>query len=202
VGDIYYIIVDRPADYPKEMVFENRFGGRISIKYFQGEERVIGEVLRPVVGIGRFEGSRLVDAGRIRANHAGVIDISVSPNRAYGGFQIVPALHGDDLGYIKEKTQWMVIGPTDVNDLSLEGMAPFFKYFLQPRYVPSDLKGEFWQEELLDRFLVEVKYAGDLGWSPMPVMEIDKFFKNRELPAEANYVLKAISHIRILFPVE
>jgi len=31
--------------------------------------------MRPVCGIGRFEGTRYAAAGRLRANHAGVIDI-------------------------------------------------------------------------------------------------------------------------------
>jgi len=202
IGDVFYIIVDRPVHYPEEMVFENRFGGRILIKYPKEKERVIAQVLRPVLGIGRFEGSKFLDPGRIRANHAGVIDISVSPQGSFGGFQIVPALHGEDMGYVKEATQWMVIGPADASDPSLEGMAPFFKYFLKPAYRVSDFTEEDWEERLLSRFLVEVKFAGDLDWRPMPVMEIDKFYLRRKLPREANSVLKAISHFRIVFPVD
>jgi hypothetical protein len=202
VDDTFYILVERPVDYPKEIVFENRFGGRISISYFSGDERIIGEVLRPVVGIGRFEGSRFANPGRVRANHAGVIDVSTSPYRGLGGFQIVPALHGSGMAYVKTATQWMVIGPSKADDPSLEGMAPFFRYFINPSYRPEDLEDENWEEKLLSRFLVEVKYEGKEKWKPMPILEISKFYQRRKLPSWANSALKNISHFRILFPIE
>jgi hypothetical protein len=63
LGDTFYILVDRPVEFPKEIVFENRFGGRITISYFSGDERVIGQVLRPASGVGRFEGSKFADRG-------------------------------------------------------------------------------------------------------------------------------------------
>ncbi|MFH1683595.1 MAG: hypothetical protein ABIA67_01800 [Candidatus Margulisiibacteriota bacterium] len=198
LGDTFYILVDRPIDYPREIVFENRFGGRISISYFTGEEKVIGEVLRPVTGVGRFEGSKFVDPGRIRANHGGVIDISVSPIGSLGGFQIVPALHGQDMGYVQEKTQWMVIGPKNVEDRSLEGMAPFFKFFIQPSYDPNGLDAKDWEESLLSRFLVEVRIKGKNEWYPMPVYSLYRGFP---LPGWADSALNKVTHFRILFPM-
>jgi hypothetical protein len=202
VDDTFYILVERPVDYPKEIVFENRFGGRISISYFSGDERVIGQVLRPVVGIGRFEGSRFAAPGRVRANHAGVIDVSTSTHGNLGGFQIVPALHGQDMSYVRTATQWMVIGPAWAEDPSLEGMAPFFRNFINPSYRPEDLEDKNWEEKLLSRFLVQVKYEGKEKWKPMPVLEIDKFYQRRKLPSWANSALKNISHFRILFPIK
>jgi hypothetical protein len=202
VDDTFYILVEKPVDYPKEIVFENRFGGRISISYFSGDERVIGQVLRPVVGIGRFEGTRFADPGRVRANHAGVIDVSTSTYGNLGGFQIVPALHGSGTSYIKTGTQWMVIGPYKGDDPSLEGMAPFFSGFINPSYRPEDLEDENWEEKLLSRFLVQVKYEGKEKWKPMPVLEIDDFYLRRRLPSWANTALKNISHFRILFPID
>ena len=201
VGDTYYILVDRPVDYPKEILFENRSGGRIIINYLLGDHRVIGEVLRPVVGIGRFPGSRYVDPGRIRANHAGVIDISTSPIGSIGGFQIVPALHGSDMEYVKTSTQWMVIGPAGADDHSLEGMAPLFKNYIHPAYAPEDLEDEDWYEKLLDRFLVQVLYDGEVEWKPMPVLEVHDFYLNRKLPAWADKAMKDVSVIRIVFPI-
>ncbi|MFC1540760.1 hypothetical protein ACFL1W_00580 [Candidatus Margulisiibacteriota bacterium] len=199
IGDTFYILVDRPLDMPKEIVLENRFGGRISISYFSGDEKVIGQVLRPVSGVGRFEGSKFVDPGRIRANHAGVIDISVSPLGKLGGFQIVPALHGSEMTYLRRMTQWMVIGPARADDPSLEGMAPFYKFFIQPNYRPDDLEGEDWEERLLSRYLVDVKYEGGEEWQPMPVYALQRSFP---LPYWADRVFDKVSHIRILFPVE
>lgn len=201
IGNTFYILVDRPVKYPKEIVFENRFGGQIMVNYFEGGQSIIGEVLRPVVGIGRFEGSRYVDPGRIRANHAGVIDISTSPKGTVGGFQIVPGEHASDMSYVKTATQWMVIGAADVKDQSLEGRAPFFKYFIHPSYNPEDLNDEDWYNRLLDRFLVEVIYEGEEEWKPMPVYEINEFYVRRKLPVWANSALKKIAYFRILFPI-
>ncbi len=199
VGDTLFILVTRPTELPQAMVFENRFGGQITLKYESGGERIIGEVLRPVVGVGRFEGSLYVGPGRIRANHAGVIDISVSPKGRLGGFQIVPALHGSEMNYVKKMTQWMVIGPARVDDPSIEGMAPFYKYFIQPRYRADDLDGENWQQKLLARYLVDVKFAGKDNWQPMPVYSL---YRRWPLPSWAGGALDKISHIRILFPLK
>ncbi len=199
VDDVFYILVERPRDSPKEIVFENRFGGRIYIHYYSGANKIIGEILRPVVGIGRFEGTKFVGPGRIRANHAGVIDISVSPCDSLGGFQIVPALHGTHMSYVKKMTQWMVVGPTNVEDPSLEGMAPLFRYFLYPSYRPDDIEAEDWEEKLLNRFLVEVMYEGIEEWKPMPVFSLRK---DRALPGWANSVFDKVAYFRILFPIE
>jgi hypothetical protein len=201
-GDRIYILVEVPIDYPREIVFENRFGGKIITSYFGGGEKQIGEVLRPVVGIGRFEGTKYASVGRIRADHAGVIDISTSPLGKIGGFQIVPAQHGAEMKFPAESTQWMVIGAWDDANLNLEGKAPFFKYFIKPAYGKEDVEDEKWQEKLLDRFLVEVKIKGKDSWQPMPVWEFDEYYLTGEIPAWANDALSNITHIRILFPVK
>lgn len=198
VGDKLYIIVDRPVDYPKEMVFENSFGGKVSIIYFNGVEKVIGEVLKPVAGVGRFEGTKYSSAGRIRANHAGVIDVSTSRLGEVGGFQIVPSKHGSDMKAVREMTQWMVIG----GETSLEGQAPFFKYFIKPAYGENDLEEKDWEKKLLDRFLVEVKVKGSDKWQPMPVYEFNEYYLTGEVPSWANTALSNITHVRILFPID
>jgi hypothetical protein len=198
VGDKFFIIVERPLDYPKEMVFENRFGGRIFLKYFSGDEKLIGEVLRPVSGIGRFEGSKYAAPGRIRANHPGVLDISVSPDGYLGGFQIVPALHGEAMAYVRKGTQWMVIGPAQASDPSLEGMAPFFRYFIRPNYAADDLLAQDWADKLLERFLVEVKLNDGTEWQPIPVLRLRE---NDPLPDWANDALTDVTYFRVLFPI-
>lgn len=200
IEDDLVIVVLRPAKYPKEIVFENRFGGLITIKYPNGEKRYIGQVLRPIEGIGRFIGSEYADVGRIRANHAGVICISTSPLGYIGGFQIIPAGHGMSKEMITARTltQWMVIGPVNALDPSFEGMAPFFKYFLQPRYSEDDIDKPDWKKRLLERMLVEVKYRGEDQWKPMPALYVKQ---GAALPKWANTAMENISHIRILFPV-
>jgi len=201
VGDKIYILVDRPVDYPKEITFENKFGGKIAITYFNGIKRVIGQVLRPVVGVGRFDGTKYASAGRIRADHAGVIDVSTSRLGSIGGFQIVPAQHGSEMKSVRELTQWMVIGPLEDGDQALEGKAPFFKYFIKPAYGANDLEGEDWSEKLLNRFLVEVKLKGSDRWQPMPVWEFDDYYLTGDVPGWANSALSNITGLRILFPI-
>ncbi len=198
LGDKIYIIVERPIDYPRDIVFENKFGGKITIDYFNGSEKVIGRVLRPVVGVGRFEGSKFSGVGRIRANHAGVIDVSTSRLGKVGGFQIVPAEHGSNLSYVRTSTQWMVIGA----DEPLEGKAPFFKYFIRPVYGEGDLEAEDWESKFLLRFLVEVKLKGSDRWQSMPVMEFDDYYLSGDLPVWANDALKDITYLRLLFPLD
>jgi hypothetical protein len=200
IGDILLITVERPSRYPKEIIFENRFGGLITIKYIDGEQRYIGQVLRPIEGVGRFLGTEYADVGRIRANHAGVICIATSPLGLIGGFQIIPSGHGMSKEMITARTltQWMVIGPLNALDQSFEGMAPFFKYYLQPRYSEDDIEKPDWKKRLLERFLVEVKYKGKEGWQMMPVYHMSL---NKQLPKWANTAMEDVSHIRILFPV-
>jgi hypothetical protein len=202
VGDDIVIVVERPVRYPKEIVFENRFGGLITIKYNDGEERYVGQVLRPVEGVGRFIGTSLADVGRIRAAHAGVIDISTSPLGHIGGFQIIPAKHGmsKEMKTARTLTQWMVIGPMRALDPSYEGVAPFFKYYLQPKYGEVDIEENDWEERILQRFLVQVKYKEQKEWEPMPVYMFSSDM-SKPLPKWAFSAMENISHIRILFPL-
>ena len=200
LNEVFFIKVERPTRYPKEIVFENRFGGLIQVKYIDGEKRYIGQVLRPIEGVGRFLGSEYADVGRIRANHAGVICIATSPLGRIGGFQIIPSGHGMSKEMITARTltQWMVIGPVSALDASFEGVPPFFKYFLQPRYSEDDIEKPDWEKRLRERFLVEVKYKDQDNWSPMPVyfMDLDK-----PLPKWANTAMENVSHVRIMFPI-
>lgn len=203
IGDRIYIIVEVPVDYPKEIVFENRAGGRVTIKYFGGEEKAIGQVLFPVRGIGRFEGSKYASAGRIRANHAGVIDVSTSPQGSLGGFQIVPSNHAYNLKYTWGTPQWMVVAPVS-GEASLEGTAPLFRAFIKPDYLADDLEKDNWQERLLDRFLVDVKLKDDPAgkWQPMPVHEFPAYYLTGKVPGKLESVLSNVAEIRILFPIE
>lgn len=197
IGETIYIVVEKPVNPVRSIIFENRFGGAITLNYFNGTAQIVGQVLRPVQGIGRFEGSVYNNPGRIRANHPGVIDISVSPYGSLGGFQIIPATHGSDLEFVKDKTQWMIVGPVDLAS-SLEGTAPLFSSFLQPDYRPDDILSPEWENKMLDRFLVQVKYKGEDSWRPMPIFSLRR---DQPLPRWANLALDKVSQIRILFPI-
>lgn len=198
-SDVFVVVVQRPAKYPVEMTIENRFGGLITIRYSGEEPRVIGQVLRPVLGVGRFEGSFFAAVGRIRANHPGVIDVSTSPYHEHGGFQIIPANHAmsPEMTYARRHTQWMVVGPLNGLDPSWEGTAPLYSYFLQPSYDPKGFFTENWPESLLSRFRVEVKLKDGDPWQRMVEYAVDP---KAPLPEEAFTALKDVKALRIVFP--
>ena len=202
-GDSWTIQIERPRDYPREIVFENRFGGQVTIQYRGEEARVIGTVLKPVIGVGRFVGSYFSEIGRLRANHNGVIDVSTSPRGVVGSFQIVPATHANapELAYIQTSTQWMVVGPVSVLDQTPEGVAPLFSSYLRPRFDVSDIANSDPVEGLAGRFLFEVKLRDAKGkvsdWQPMPTFWLrDK----APLPDWAKTCLSNMTALRIRFP--
>ena len=199
LGDSWVLQVRRPRRYPREIVFENRFGGLITMQYRGEQPKVIGQVLRPVVGIGRFVGSYFSATGRLRANHNGVIDISTSPRGVVGSFQIVPANHAmsAETHYIREQTQWMVVGPVSALDPSWEGTAPLYGGFLRPRYEEDDLNNPDTLEGLLGRFSFEVQKRDKTTWEPMPQRWL---LADKPLPSWANTALADVGKIRINFP--
>ena len=136
--------------------------------------------------------------GRLRANHNGVIDISTSPHGKIGSFQIVPADHAmsPETHYIRELTQWMVIGPVSALDRSWEGVAPLYSDFLRPRYDEADWNSDV-MEGLLGRFRFEVKMRGKTEWEAMPSLWMNP---NSALPQWAGTALKDVTHLRIVFP--
>ncbi|HOY64215.1 MAG: hypothetical protein BWY28_00198 [bacterium ADurb.Bin236] len=190
-GDSLLIVVERPVKYPSEIVFENRFGGFILIKYPGEEPKLIGQVLKPVAGVGRFEGSLYTDVGRIRANHTGVVCVSTSPVGEIGGFQIIPENHAmsAEMENARLLTQWMVVGPPGAADPSLEGVAPLFRHFIRPVNFKSGPQGKT-LEQALGAFIVQARIGGG-EWTRMP-----------SVSGRDDKALKDVTHIRMLFPVE
>jgi hypothetical protein len=229
VGDVWLIIRYDPARRPVSATFENREGGTIEVDY-GGETETVGVVDKPVTGIGRFEGEVYAAAGRIRANHPGVIDISTSPYGVIGGFQIIPRQHAKspEMSYVASGHQWMVIGPPTSAEPDWAGQPPFFSGTLLPSYRPDDLMGEHadWMQRLLSRAVVEVRFANG-PWEPMPRIAFagrecpnteERSQRGRQglwqIPAELNpnkpqlkeaaaiadHALDGVTHLRILFP--
>jgi len=191
-GDVLTVVVERPKRYPSEIEFENRFGGFVTVRYPDGESKVVAQVFKPVAGVGRFTGSAHTGVGRIRANHTGVICVSTSPLGEIGGFQIIPDNHAMSAEMFNARllTQWMVIGPPSVFDPSLEGVAPFFRYFIRPVYLSNREPGGKSIDELLEQFIVQARINnGD--WERMP-----------SVSGRADDALKDVTHVRILFPIE
>jgi hypothetical protein len=193
------IQIRQPKRFPREIIFENRFGGLITISYRGEAPRPIGQVLRPVVGVGRFVGSYFSEEGRLRANHNGVIDISTSPRGVVGSFQIVPANHAQspETHYVREQTQWMVVGPISALDPSWEGTAPLYSQFLRPRFDVNDINNPDTIEGLAGRFYFDVLKQGKTEFEPMPRFWL---LPNKPLPSWANIALRDVQKIRIVFP--
>lgn len=200
LNDKIIIIASRPDPYPSEIVFENRLGGKIYLKYLNGKTQIIGQVLKPVLGIGRFLGTQFAGVGRVRANHSGVIDISTAKQGLVGGFQIIPSKHGHspELKKALTQTQWMIVAPPDSNSPSTEGIAPLFSNFIMPSYLDKDLgSSPNWKNNLASRTLVQVKKLnGD--WQAMPEMSLDP---DAPLPDSAGTALSDFTAIRILLPL-
>jgi len=199
-GEIIAIEVGRRKDNPEYIEFENSFGGLIWIKELGQDPYPIGQVLKPVVGTGRFLGTQWADTGRIRAAHPGVICISTSPYDEIGGFQIIPHDHAmsPEMVYTRYKTQWMVVGPLWALDESWEGLPPLFTDYLYPAYIPAvDEDGEpndevSAMEIYLGRFTVRGRYSD--------ADDPDEYVLMHEESSFDNYALKHLTHVRIYFP--
>lgn len=167
---------------------ENRPGGRVLFWDEHGLS-IIGRVIRPVGGIGRFGGTQFQDVGRIRANHTGVIDISTSPEGTIGGFQILPLSHArsEEMKNAWLLTQWMIIAsPEGITQLS--GEPPLFSGLLKPG---TNKKEELWDiwSSYLGRSHVLCRKNG-AEWVSLPVTA-----------GRNDSALSGITHLRIYIPL-
>ncbi len=199
-GDVLVIVVALPVRYPLAAVFENKEGGAVTLHYGDGSQTFLGWVIRPARGIGRFAGSRYAGMGRIRANHAGVIDVSTSPVGFLGAFQIVPVGHAlsPEMGFAWRLTQWMIVGPAPGDAPLWEGLMPLFYQHVRPDYHAEDLYGRDWEQRLLSRFLVDVDLGE--GWRPLSAPRLDPD-PTTPLPSWAHHALDEVARVRILFPL-
>ncbi len=111
-GDVLQIVVKQPVNPLSEVFFDNHAGGDVRVTYADGTKQVVTHVVKPVVGIGRYDGCSYTGVGAINTNHDGVITVSTAPvttsplfeglgDERRGGFQIQPAFHnaqGDGAG--------------------------------------------------------------------------------------------------------
>ena len=200
VGDQLRLEVSRRVYNPEWIEFENGFGGIIWIKELGMDPYPIGQVLKPVAGVGRFLGTQYADRGRIRAAHPGVIDVSTSSYNIIGGFQIIPRDHAmsPEMTFARTKSQWMVVGPLWALDPSWEGLPPLFTDYLYPAFTPAfnedgsvneDVTGA---EVFLDRFTVRARYSDSEDPTQYELLwEMDNLDYN---------ALENMTHVRIYFP--
>jgi hypothetical protein len=191
-GDVLVIEVAYPERKIQWIEFDNSFGGLISVKYVGKDPVPMGQVLKPVAGVGRFEGTLYCGPGRIRADHPGVIDVSTSPLGVIGGFQIIPRRHAmsPEMYNARLLTQWMVVGPLDALDPSWEGTEPLFSGYIYPSYISLTDPAFTGLDAFLGRFHVTAKMRGQ-DWGEMPVVG-----------GRVDDALKDLAAIRIWFPLD
>jgi len=187
-GDVIVIICTLPEPYIREIIFENTAGGKVIAIYEDGSSRHIAKVIRPVAGVGRFDGTSRTGVGAINTNHGGVLTISTAPvsdsnmlegvgKERRGGFEIQPSAHAATQ-YVMP--QAMVISPVDGEE-PLEGRPPLFSGFI----------GLAWDKNQPNKsFRVEID-CGSGKWMPMP-----------KLLGKQDTALKKLgmTRFRILFP--
>ena len=199
-GDTLVIEVARLAYNPEWIEFENSFGGLIWVKEIGMDPYPVGQVLKPVAGVGRFLGTQYADLGRIRASHPGVLCISTTPLGTIGGFQIIPRDHAmsSEMTNARVKTQWMVVGPLWALDPSWEGLPPLFTDYFYPAFTPAFNPDGSVNEDahgasvFLDRFTVRGRYSD----SEDPA----EYVLLKPTASLDNYALKTLTNIRIYFP--
>ncbi len=206
-SDVYVIVVNAPDNAPRVVEIENRAGGSVTAIYDDGSQTHISSVVRPVKGVGRYDGTTFTGVGSINTNHCGVITISTAPvqpagtvegkgRETRGGFMIQPYYHAAEQ---KETSpQVMVIGPKDSSKPSLEGTPPLFSGCIDlSRYTGSPQNS----------MRVEVK-IDDGDWEPVPEMVgkndsaftsgfLSSYFANRGNPRKVDQGLTAV---RLVFP--
>ena len=174
-------------NFPYMAEIENKPGGRVTI-WDKNGYRVIARTIKPVLGTGRFAGTKFQTTSRLRANHCGVIDYSTTPSGETGGFQIVPwehSLTSKEMQNLWNLTQWMVIAPVPPEN-KLKATFPLFKGALVPSGT-GDEKTENRYFTYGRKSLLLVRYKGG-AWS-----KIDN------ISGRKDYALKNITHLRIYF---
>jgi hypothetical protein len=175
---------------PYMVEFENRPGGRVTAWSEASGAEVIARVIRPVGGTGRFEGTLFQNAGRVRANHSGVIDVSTSPHGEIGGFQIIPwdhALHSKEMQGAWSMTQWMIIAHPDGHSM-LGGTAPLFTGGLVPGAFDKETLWDLWSTYGRKPLVLARLNGGEWGKLPLSSGRDDN-------------ALKEVTHLRIYFPI-
>ena len=186
-GDTLIITVQK-LDHGYMAEIENRPGGRVT-EWSKDGYRVIGRVIRPLAGTGRFEGTLFQKTGALRANHCGVIDFSSSQRGVIGGFQIIPwdhALLSKEMQSSWDMTQWMIIGPADGKAM-MGGTPPLFKEVLVPGPSEGELLWDVWSTYGRRSLILARKNGGP--WEKFP-----------EVSGRNDFALKDVTHLRIYFP--
>ncbi len=171
-GDVLEIVVLAPANPLKEVDFDNHAGGDVRVTYADGTAKVLTQVVKPVVGVGRYDGCSYSGVGAINTNHDGVITVSTAPvstsplfegigPERRGGFQIQPAFHnaqGDGAG----APSVLVIGSRKRPSApEMEGRPPLFYGYFDLAWSAGEPQHS-WR--------TEVQRRNRAKWEPMPTL--------------------------------
>jgi hypothetical protein len=168
---------------------------------------LIAKVLRPVWGVGRYDGTTFTGVGAINTNHGGVITISTAPVmppdtkeggavETRGGFMIQPSLHAREQN--ETSPQVMVIGPKDRTAARLEGTPPLFEGYVNLSYYPDRPANSYHAQVRID----------DSDWEDVPeiVGKADDAFRPAYLEGcfartgKPRTITKGVTAVRLLFP--
>ena len=186
-GDTLIITVQK-LDHGYMAEIENRPGGRVT-EWSKDGYHIIGRVIRPLAGTGRFEGTLFQKTGALRANHCGVMDFSSSQRGKIGGFQIIPwdhALLSKEMQGSWDMTQWMIIGPVDGKAM-MGGTFPLFKGVLVSGPSEGELLWDVWSTYGRRSLILARRNGGP--WKKFP-----------EVSGRNDYALKDVTHLKIYFP--
>ncbi len=208
-GDTYVIVITRPTRQIESIVFENKAQGRVTAQYRDGSSVDIANVVRPVKGVGRYDGTTFTGVGAVNTNHGGVLTISTAPAKppltqeggpveTRGGFMVQPAFHASEQR--EQSPQVMVIGPTDGSKEGggpkVEGTEPIFFGNINLTSYKSRPENSFRTQVRID----------DGDWENIPeiVGKVDNAFTpaylNRLFSDKKRNIVTGVTAIRLLFP--
>ncbi|MGI6442240.1 MAG: hypothetical protein ACOXZX_00115 [Synergistaceae bacterium] len=188
-GDIL-ILRTKNVPLPYMAEIENHPGGRVFLWDKDGYT-VVAKVIKPVGGVGRFEGTLFQRICALRANHSGVIDVSTSNYGDIGGFQIIPwehAISSKEMQSVWDLTQWLVIGHKDGKS-KLGGTYPLFKLGFTTGPSSDERLWDIWST-YGRKSLILFRFNGG------------KWQKTSSITGRNDKALKNVTHIRLYFPFQ
>lgn len=207
VGDVLVITVEHPKDPPRWIEFENKRNGKVTAHFAEGQSADIARVIRPVKGVGRYDGTTYTGTGAVNTNHPGVITVSTAPlmppetqegglAETRGGFMVQPSRHAREQG--ESSPQVMIVAPIDESSGRLEGCPPLFRGYINLyRYVDKPQHS----------YRVQIR-IDDGDWEDLPAFtgKVDDAFGPRVMQdyfaksGRSIVVKSGVTAVRILFP--
>ena len=169
VSDTLVIVVKAPTNPLRQVVFQNVAGGKVTATYADGTQQVVTMVIKPVYGVGRFDGTSYTGVGAINTNHTGVITVSTAPvttstllegvgPERRGGFQIEPAYHNSQTDEAGAPSILVIGSPDKKRTPDQEGTPPLFHGYFNLAWDPADP---------MHSWRAEIQRGGDT-WLSMP----------------------------------